>query len=104
LLRLYSKRYLWVANDTFALTCVTEIRDVVMQFKSNTIEVSKESPYKYDCLSRKEHVDNLSSLLQNISSPIVLSINASWGQGKTTFIRMLNIELINQGHQTVLTT
>lgn len=66
-----------------------------MEFKANKIKVDPSAPYLEDRLSRKEHVDNLSLLLRNFSTPIVLSINAPWGQGKTTFMEMLHVDLLN---------
>lgn len=57
-----------------------------MEFKAKRIKIAHSDPYKEDKLSRKGHIDNLSLLLRNFSTPIVLSINAPWGRGKTTFI------------------
>jgi predicted AAA+ superfamily ATPase len=64
-----------------------------MRFKAKEIEVPDDEPFKNDRLSSKFHVDNLSILLEHLDSPIVISINAPWGQGKTTFLRMLNKNL-----------
>ncbi len=64
-----------------------------MKTKHHKIKVTKDAPYKFDVLSRKKDVDSLSLLLTNISSPTVLSINASWGEGKTTFMEMLKVNL-----------
>lgn len=72
-----------------------------MRFKSEKIDVPDNDPFENDVLSRKIHVENLSTLLTNISSPISLSINARWGQGKTTFIEMLDVSLRVRGEQTV---
>lgn len=60
-----------------------------------------EDPFKHDKLERKAEVDNLSLLLRNISSPIVLSVNAPWGTGKTTFLEMLNADLLNKGCKSI---
>jgi len=51
--------------------------------------------------NRQPHVDNFSTLLENISSPIVLSVNAPWGQGKTTFLEMLHAQLVNKQHNSI---
>lgn len=61
--------------------------------KSPNIEINAENPYKHDQLSRQEDIANISNLLQNFSSPITMSITAPWGQGKTTFVKMLEAEL-----------
>jgi hypothetical protein len=72
-----------------------------MEFKSHKVIVDLENPFKNDKLNRQPHVDNFSILLENISSPIVLSINAPWGQGKTTFLEMLHAQLKIKGHNSI---
>lgn len=72
-----------------------------MEFKSHKIIVESENPFENDRLNRQPHVDNLSTLLENISSPIVLSVNAPWGQGKTTFMEMLHAQLKNKEHNSI---
>ncbi|NTW73117.1 MAG: NTPase [Eubacteriaceae bacterium] len=66
-----------------------------MEFKAPKIRIDSTEPYKDDKLSRKNNIDNLSLLLRNFSTPIVLSINAPWGNGKTTFMEMLHADLVN---------
>jgi len=72
-----------------------------MEFKAKKIKIDPSDPYKEDSLSRKEHIDNLSLLLRNFSTPIVLSINAPWGHGKTTFMEMLHADLLNNSCNTI---
>lgn len=72
-----------------------------MEFKARKIEVGIDNPFKNDSLGRQPHVDNFSTLLENISSPIVLSVNAPWGQGKTTFLEMLHAQLLNKEHKAI---
>jgi len=72
-----------------------------MAYKAKEIDVPKDNPFKYDRLNRKEEVLNISTLLQNISSPIVFSINAPWGTGKSTFLRMLHMNLINEENNAI---
>ncbi|MCL1147874.1 KAP family NTPase [Shewanella marinintestina] len=72
-----------------------------MEFKSHKVIVESENPFKNDRLNRQPHVDNFSTLLENISSPIVLSVNAPWGQGKTTFLEMLHAQLVNKEHNSI---
>ncbi|MGY8899962.1 MAG: KAP family P-loop NTPase fold protein [Paraglaciecola sp.] len=72
-----------------------------MEFKSHKVIVDSENPFKNDKLNRQPHVNNFSTLLENISSPIVLSVNAPWGQGKTTFLEMLHTQLANRKHNSI---
>jgi hypothetical protein len=41
-----------------------------------------------DKLDREPLIQNLTKMVQNIPSPFVLSINASWGMGKTTLLKL----------------
>ncbi len=72
-----------------------------MKFKANKFTINPDKPYAEDKLDRKREVDNLSVLLRNISTPIVLSINGSWGSGKTTFVELLEFSLRSDGCNTI---
>lgn len=41
-----------------------------------------------DLLERRTTIENLSGLVVNNKQPLVLSINATWGDGKTTFVKL----------------
>jgi len=64
-----------------------------MEFKARKVFIDPANPYEHDCLSRSGDVENLSLLLRNMTSPIVMSVNAPWGHGKTTFLEMLCADL-----------
>lgn len=64
-----------------------------MKLKRKAIEVTSANIFENDKLQRKESVGNLTELLKNIDSPVVLSVNAPWGSGKTTYLRMLHANL-----------
>lgn len=72
-----------------------------MKFKSKAIEVLEDNPFENDKLNRKSFVENLTTLLSNISTPIVLSINAPWGSGKTTFVQMIHKNLISKKQNSI---
>ena len=52
------------------------------------IEVSKEDPFKNDLLDRKDAIKSYTRLLSKVQGPGVISVNATWGDGKTTFMKM----------------
>lgn len=60
------------------------------------IEVPEDDPFKNDLLDRREAVETLTHLISNLEGPCVLAINAPWGAGKTTFLRMWTQHLRNQ--------
>ncbi|WP_338508980.1 P-loop NTPase fold protein [Pseudomonas poae] len=64
-----------------------------MKLKNTYLEIPEDDIFLNDRLKRKKSVDNLGGLLEKVSSPLVFSVNAPWGAGKTTFMRMLHSSL-----------
>ena len=56
--------------------------------KNNPIEISEDDIFKNDKLKRRDSIIDLSQLIKSNLEPLVLSINASWGSGKTTFVKL----------------
>ncbi len=50
-------------------------------------------PFKNDALNRKESANALTNLVISTKGPLVLCIDAPWGQGKTTFLKMWERQL-----------
>ena len=65
------------------------------------IEIPEDDPFANDLLGRKESIEALSTLLGNIEGPCVMAVDASWGMGKTTFLRMWARHLKAGGHRVV---
>ena len=65
------------------------------------IDVPKDDPFKHDLLDRREAVETLTHLVTNIDGPCVLAVDAAWGAGKTTFLRIWTQHLRNQGFPVV---
>ena len=72
-----------------------------MIFTSSTPEILSDSPFKNDLLQREQYADILTSLIDTSEKGFTMSINATWGYGKTTFIRMWEQKLKNLGYSTV---
>ncbi|MCU1751572.1 KAP family NTPase [Pseudomonas sp. 6D_7.1_Bac1] len=72
-----------------------------MKLKSKGLEIPSDDIFQNDKLRRKGSVENLTLLLNNISSPLVFSVNAPWGAGKTTYLRMLHSSLESEGRKTI---
>ena len=60
------------------------------------IEVLEDDPFKHDLLDRKESVEVLSHLVASFEGPCVLAVDAPWGNGKTTFLKIWAQYLRNQ--------
>ena len=52
------------------------------------IDIPADDPFKNDLLSRKEPAEILTHLVGSIESPCVLAVDAAWGLGKTTFLKL----------------
>jgi len=56
--------------------------------------VSPEDGFaKDDLFQRKSIGDSLTSLIRSIDEPLVIAVDAQWGDGKTTFLKMWAGEL-----------
>jgi hypothetical protein len=60
------------------------------------IEIPKADPFKNDLLNRKEPAEILTQLIDAIEGPCVLAIDAAWGAGKTTFLKMWSQHLCDE--------
>lgn len=68
-----------------------------MNLKFESIKIDPSNPFKNDLLNRKGEIENLSSLVCNVNSPAVLAIDSRWGTGKTTFIKLWEQHLKQEG-------
>ncbi|MBL8077801.1 MAG: hypothetical protein JNM55_07560 [Anaerolineales bacterium] len=69
-----------------------------MLAKHNHIEIPADKPFANDKLERIKIIENLTKLVQSTNQPFVISLEAPWGWGKTTFIRMWKAHLESLGH------
>jgi len=69
-----------------------------MLTKHNTIEIPADNPFANDKLARKKIAESLTQLVESTNQPFVISIEAPWGWGKTTFISMWKAQLETLGH------
>lgn len=72
-----------------------------MKLKAPEFQVPADDPFKFDLLKRKEIAALLTNLLQSESGPLVLGLNAAWGDGKTTFLRMWQAHLQSNSFRTL---
>ena len=60
------------------------------------IEVPEENPFENDRLGRQIMIESLTYLADATEGPCVITVDAPWGAGKTTFLRMWSQHLRNQ--------
>ena len=66
--------------------------------KLDEIKITAEAPFANDAAERKQPIERLTYLVESTEQPFVLSIEAPWGWGKTTFVRMWKAHLESKGH------
>ena len=71
------------------------------RIKPQEIDVPKEEPFRNDLLGRKEPAEILTHLVGSSEGPCAMAVDAAWGTGKTTFLRMWARHLRNEGFPVV---
>ena len=72
-----------------------------IRIQPREIDVPENDPFKNDLLGRKEPVEVLTHLVGSLEGPCVLAVDAAWGNGKTTFLRIWAQYLRNRGFPVV---
>lgn len=72
-----------------------------IRIQPREIDVPEDDPFKNDLLGRKEPAEVLTHLVSSIEGPCVLAVDAAWGAGKTTFLKIWSQHLRNQGFPVV---
>ena len=72
-----------------------------MKFRPEHIKPSKENPFAKDLLMRKQYADVLTQIVKHAEDGFTLSINADWGYGKTTFVKMWEAMLQSEEYKTI---
>lgn len=61
-----------------------------------------QKPFEHDKLGRKEHVLNLVQMMKGSDTPLVMTLSAPWGSGKSSFVKMWKAQLELEGHECIL--
>lgn len=72
-----------------------------MNIKHSEIIPKPEKPFENCKLGRQKYAEVLTNIINSYPNGFVLAINNNWGTGKTTFIKMWEQQLKNQGYQTI---
>lgn len=56
--------------------------------KNKTIQIDTSNIFSNDKLQRESEIENLSNLVVTTKVALTISINADWGAGKTTFVKL----------------
>ena len=72
-----------------------------MKFRPKHIKPSPKNPFGADLLNRKQYADVLTQIVKHAEDGYTLSINADWGYGKTTFVKMWEAMLQSEEYKTI---
>ncbi|MDR6804268.1 DNA-binding MarR family transcriptional regulator [Dyadobacter sp. BE34] len=72
-----------------------------MFIRHNDLVISKDDPFATCQLGRKKYADVLTQIVDEPGNGFVLAINNEWGTGKTTFVKMWQQQLQNNGFTTL---
>lgn len=64
-----------------------------MKYRIQEIDLPEGDIYQHDALNRKPVVEFIEKFLAGLNGPFVLALDAPWGTGKTTVVRMLEATL-----------
>lgn len=70
-------------------------------FKNEEMEINKDNIWEGDLFSRNKVAEDFTKIITSIEQPFVLSINSSYGSGKTFFLKRWAEEL-KQNRETVI--
>ncbi len=59
-----------------------------IRFSPCELRVPESEPFKFDLLARKRSCEWLTQLATRVDGPCTIAIDAAWGNGKTTFLRL----------------
>ena len=65
------------------------------------LEIPEHNPFENDLLGRKESIEILTHLVGSFDGPCVMAIDAPWGHGKTTFLKIWDEYLRNKEFRTI---
>ncbi len=72
-----------------------------MKIKHHEIEILQDNPFANCKLEREPYARVLTEIVNAYADGFVLAINNEWGTGKTTFVKMWQQQLKNEGFKTI---
>ena len=67
-----------------------------IRIQPREIEIPEDDPFKNDLLNRREPISVLTHIIGSIEGPCVIAVDAPWGAGKTTFLKIWEQHLLNE--------
>ena len=67
-----------------------------MRLTPNDFQATAEHPFQNDRLNREPQVNGLCNIIEAVQGHAVVSIDGSWGSGKTAFVKMCSAQLAKE--------
>ena len=61
---------------------------MTIRIQPRDIVVPADDPFEHDLLGREESIEALTNVISSLDGPCVMAVDAGWGMGKTTFLKM----------------
>ena len=74
---------------------------MTIRIQPKEIPIQADDPFVHDLLDRRESVEVFTRLISTVDGPCVVALDAAWGAGKTTFLKMWAQYLRNEGFPVV---
>jgi hypothetical protein len=68
-----------------------------MRVTTPAVEIDPSDPFKNDIFERKPFASSLTNLVSTLKEELVICLDAPWGEGKTTFVKMWQLMLSEKG-------
>ena len=72
-----------------------------IRIQPKEIEIPPDDPFAYDLLGRRQPVEVFTRLITDVEGPCAVALDAAWGAGKTTFLKMWAQHLRNEHYPVV---
>ena len=95
---------LYIISDSYLSPlsmCKSPKIAVAVRIKPKELEIPKANPFQHDLLNRKESIEVLTHIVKTIEGPCVISLDAPWGAGKTTYLNLWTQYLRNEGFNVI---
>ena len=68
-----------------------------MKYHHRELDIENKNPFKLDLMARQEYAEMLFKIINGHKHPLTIALDDEWGNGKSTFAKMWENHLTNQG-------
>lgn len=73
-----------------------------MHLTQQTLPIDDKDPFQHDLLERKAPIELLTTYFRKNPGPLTLAVDSIWGGGKTTFLRLWEKTLAQEGFEVIM--